>query len=123
VTELERAVRLANARLRAFKEVGVPLEGGWRIEGDNPRERTLILNLWCAPCSTPYFVRENPYPRSRVQCDDADEVGAFMALREGVVVKFFNCAHLRALLGPEPPEVAALVPLLLLENPGVGEGR
>jgi hypothetical protein len=114
VTELERAVRLANARCAAWRTHGVPLEGEFRAS----RGGAVAFSPRCTACEGGHREGNAIEPAGA-----AVPAGVLLlALWYRGVSRWVlgGCAHFGVLLGPEPPEVTALIPVLFLEDPGLG---
>jgi hypothetical protein len=106
------AVGLAyrNARLRAWRAYGVPIEGGWRSA---PRRRVVVASaeLRCAVCGErdDTFLTRNEEPAKYLVMlarSEADSLRWIVAER--------RCSHLAPLLGEDPPEIIGLTQLELL---------
>src|SRR5262245_44577585 len=97
VAELARR----NARLRAWRAHGAPVEGGWRIERWRDGARG-ALDLGCTTCGKRTVDQTSYHPVS-------------LPLIERSALRYLNCPHLAALLSEEdPPAVQALTQLELL---------
>lgn len=97
-----------NARLRAWRGQGMPLEGAWQ-QGSVPGELAHLV-LRCRRCALRYEIsyREVPWPAPLPQA---------LSRQEQVVIGCFRlsgCAHLSPLLDRDPPEVRAVWELELL---------
>jgi type II secretory pathway component PulM len=88
-----------NARLRAYRALGVPVDARWEIR-PRGRRSSAVLTLGCALCQAG-AMKEAWSP-------------AGMARAEGEALAFADCPHLAPLLQPDPPELAALLDLELL---------
>ena len=110
--ELEQVLRRRNARLKAFADLGVPVEGQWEI-----CTAFLLLakvTLRCVTCDRYKFT----YTTLR----EARECGLPVALSldekvcvEGLWRDYF-CPHLAPLLAPDPPELETLAALAFVEG-------
>lgn len=91
-----------NARLRAWREYGVPVEGGWKEVGSRSLVARLWLNVNCGACGAYYWER-------LMECS-----GGWRHEGPG---RANPCPHLAPLLGEDPPEVEQLTALELLAGP------
>jgi len=102
---LEGALLWRNARLRAWRALGVPAEGGWHMRGPDERhDRRAALRIGCSRCGkdegcVAYYEWE--LARSEVTL-------------VAYLVEECRCPHLSPLLGPEPPDLEAIAALELL---------
>ncbi len=99
-----------NARFRAWRAYGVPVEGGWsnvRIE-DGQQYASAGLQLGCGTCGR----------AARTVCGEEwyhkDPVDAEWVVLTGLDAGTPLCVHLAPLLEDDPPEVQALWELELL---------
>jgi hypothetical protein len=97
LSRLSREVLRQNARFRAWRALGVPVEGRWE-EG----ALTVILRLRCLSCS---FGIEKMFTRA---IGVARQVAAYRPL--------VCCDHLEPLRGEAPPALAAIEELELLSG-------
>jgi hypothetical protein len=118
MTTFELEVFRRNARLRAWRSLlGLPLEGGWRAyyrtTGTPPHWRA-DLDVRCSACP------DASHSSSRGESFLFLSAGSLAAglveaerdaWQEIAGEKVGSCPHLVPLLGPEPPEVAALAEL------------
>jgi hypothetical protein len=100
-----------NARLRAWRACGVPVEGGWR-PGDPQRDFARPrLTLRCGSCGGEPLTRgmgsRMPLATVLANLNDHERASVEEWLGRG-------CPHLAPLLGEDPPEVQALTTLELL---------
>ena len=93
-----------NARLRAFRAVGVPISGGWERAPEGYR-----IALFCDACG--YFASEKLWPRFRARLE----------WQESLMLRGLDpygmgpcCAHLGPLLDGDPAEVVEITALELL---------
>jgi hypothetical protein len=100
--DLHLELQKRNARLRAFRALGVPVEGGW--ERQDRRGETL-LEIRCSVCGGDWRGRYRARSRAQVLYDEKTTVRRIV--EDG-------CPHLAPLLQPDPPELAALLDLELL---------
>jgi hypothetical protein len=100
-----------NARLRAWRAYGVPVEGGWDVWLGTPR-----LQLRCAACD----MIANGLASMRAGAYGERQL---INLERKFVKRLINgakgysgplCPHLAPLLGADPPEVVAILELELL---------
>jgi ribosomal protein L34E len=91
-----------NARLRAWRGAGVPVEGHW--ERRSPGAFTLFLG--CAACGQRASRVERIRPLLLKRLPRV-EAAAVESLRR-------RCSHLAPILGADPPEVLAITELELL---------
>jgi hypothetical protein len=95
-----------NARLRAWRAYGIPVEGGWTLsEEDLPP----LLALSCRECGA--WLQTCPPRRTLRQTADIfrEESRAITGS-----LRSQGCPHLAPLLGADPPEVKAIAELELL---------
>jgi hypothetical protein len=99
-----------NARFRAYRAVGVPVEGGWeplKLLGHH------LLTVRCGDCGRgDWFAR--PPDATRHQIRRAEVIlidNLFDPRGDG---SYTGCSHLAPLLGVDPPEVLAILELELL---------
>jgi hypothetical protein len=95
-----------NARLRAFRALGVPIVGGWRYVGrmslrDDPFGREWAQ--WWARCGACASGERD------ILLSDPEALEIYEE-EQGVP----RCPHLAPLLQPDPPELAALLDLEIL---------
>jgi hypothetical protein len=96
--DLALEIHRRNARLRAWRAYGVPVEGGWEGTG---------LMLRCGVCLGPWRgVKLSGHVRTQHLA--WQEVQLVRAMRRR------DCPHLAPLLGDDPPEVTAIAELELL---------
>ncbi len=121
MTELERAVVRRNARLKAWAEYGVPVAAAWGYLSVARPGFRLAFEAYCRAegCGGCNSGTISEVPAQTVSLERRMELAERYFLRF-VLGPDQNCTHLAPLLGPEPPEVSALIPLLLLEDPGLG---
>jgi hypothetical protein len=118
MTSLELELLRRNARLRAWRAYGVPVEGGWQLDlpGTTPRALWCDLKLGCGVCNR------------RGQSQSVNALGrhaeglltALAAAERQALSRWWRsgwvavCSHLAPLLGVDPPEVLAILELELL---------
>jgi hypothetical protein len=107
MTPLEAAVRRRNARLQAWRDYGLPVEGGWTLEG----LLRLHLRLNCEVCDI--REREVTVHFPDFMTDNVSYIRFFFSRWEGVLSP--GCPHLAPLNGDDPEEVQALTACGLLE--------
>jgi hypothetical protein len=116
--DLHLELQKRNARLRAWKVLGVPVSGGWEVEhlvAVDPRTMRAVadstpvvtLRLRCGRCD-----RSTHFPHPP---DDL----SLLSLRRAEAARlesleWLGCTHLAPLLQPDPPELAALLDLEIL---------
>jgi hypothetical protein len=104
----ELALYHRNARLRAWRDYGVPVEARWA-----PRdEASATLHFSCARC----FLGEENVHSWRVLREDIPLEEALADWEKEALLRLARrgCSHLAVLLGPEPAEVRAIWELELL---------
>lgn len=105
MSDLSAEVLRRNARLRAFRSFGVPVEGGWQAHGYGA-----TLQILCSIC------------RKRITPTTLEDGRTPEVLRRILWVERFcllgSCSHLAPLAGEDPPDLAALIALELLAGPG-----
>jgi hypothetical protein len=112
VVAVEVALAQRNARLRAWREHGAPVAGGWRR--DRAGRGRLSLSLRCGACrlEVDLDLWESVYTHQPAALLRVE--ARALAHLEGV----YRCRHLSALLREDPPEVVALTKLELLAGDG-----
>src|ERR1043166_9298908 len=94
-----------NARLRAWRAVGVPVKGGWELKY-RPAGESLWLNLkigcstcddWASPSVGLYIAGGLGSVSARMKNAEINSIYK----SDGVAI----CPHLTPLLGEDPPEV------------------
>jgi hypothetical protein len=119
-TDLAVAIHARNARLRAWKGVGVPVEGGWELQHQvmvdmstmravSDSTPVVTLRLRCGRCD-----RSTHFPHPP---DDL----SLLSLRRAEAARlesleWLGCTHLRPLLFSDPPSVVALTALEMLST-------
>lgn len=106
------AVMVRNARFRAWKAYGIPVEGGWVMRGSGYGSGSQ-LTLTCGVCG----VRCERFSYTSAQEGLVyAEWSALLAPSRGIHLA--RCEHLQRLLdrGPDPPEVIALTELEMLST-------
>jgi hypothetical protein len=120
-----------NARLRAWRAVGVPVEGGWSEPVYTPADGGfygLFASIFCAIC-VPAGERFKAAPWLHVSASghvlrpvgyDLQPVRQALLNRERELLeaRLHACSHLAPLLGDDPPEVLAILELELLAGEG-----
>jgi hypothetical protein len=112
VKDYQLELQRRNARLRAFRAYGIPVEGGW--SGIRFSARCATCNQGVArdlPSARPFaYLKKLGIPPERLRTVEATEgeVIAELVLR--------GCPHLSPLLDPEPKEVLAIWELELLSG-------
>jgi hypothetical protein len=97
-----------NARIRAWRAQGVPVEGGWNLTGR-------ALNLHCAVCQAgESFVVHRLLIWNRLPERLAEVLVWAEQEATGRLTHKTGCNHLTSLLGEDPPEILALIELELL---------
>jgi hypothetical protein len=96
-----------NARLRAFRALGVPVEGGWQPAPDG----RLLLQLRCLTCGGPPHQTFTGLERFAVKARGPHGIEGQLIR---AIQRLTRCPHLAPLLQPDPPELAALLDLELL---------
>jgi hypothetical protein len=107
VTELERQLLYRNARFRAWRTHGAPVEGEWRKDW---REGYDLL-LRCSSCG--HALRADLKP-AQIRYEGLADA---MSRREAALLEMLpgrGCSHLAPLLDEDPQEVLALLELELL---------
>jgi hypothetical protein len=111
MADLQLELLRRNARLRAWRAVGVPVEGGWvhgagvyRYAGEHP---LVLLTLRCGSCGQ-YSARAAKAPTPFYAMPEA------LRRCESYHLQGYACPHLAPLLGDDPPEVLAILELELL---------
>jgi hypothetical protein len=99
-----------NARLRAWREYGVPVAGGWIICEREKRGRNhwIDLKIFCRTCDQ----RGAGYSINLEGLAWPELSAAIVAAERYEILQV--CTHLAPLLGAEPPEVVELTHLELL---------
>jgi hypothetical protein len=116
VNELQRALRLANARVAAWRLQGVPIKGEFTVSRSYPS--VVRFSPLCAACKKGYPEGDTADTAPE---DNSAEVLLLALWYRGVSRWVLSgCPHFGALLGPEPPEVTGLIKLLFLEDPSFG---
>lgn len=101
MADLAAELAYRNARLRAWKAHGVPVEGGWgEISFKSDGKVYALLILRCETCLA-------------IARGAATEV-RYLEVTAARVVGEIACSHLAPLIGADPPEVVALTKLELL---------
>jgi hypothetical protein len=97
--DLALALLRRNARLRAWRAYGVPVEGGWEEWSDGGVWDFRVRCLACGGTHTAGLIFE-----------------AVLAAEERAIKRHLlsGCPHLAPLLGDDPPEVTAIAELELL---------
>jgi hypothetical protein len=107
-----------NARLRAWRAYGVPIEGGWeplKFLGHH------VLTLRCGDCGRgDWFAR--PPDATRHQVRRAEVILLDKLSDPKGDGSYTGCPHLAPLLGDDPPEVQAIAELELLAGEGGHHG-
>jgi hypothetical protein len=112
MADLQLELLRRNARLRAWRAVGVPIEGGWALRGRSSFSWG-HLRLRCSACG-------------RSDNDGAAGSAGMVAHAERLAIRQMltpdlpnPCpGHLAPLLGEDPPEVLAILELELLAGEG-----
>jgi hypothetical protein len=94
--DLAAALAARNARFRAWRERGVPIEGEWAVD----KNGLAIAWLSCARC--PELVGNAAVTRGASQ----------LAFREKQIIQLLlddGCPHLAPLLDKDPPEIRAQI--------------
>jgi hypothetical protein len=109
MTDPAALIAYRNARLRAWRAYGVPVEGEWRFVAGRPYFG--VLDLGCAVC-----LSDARNYASAAGAKSRAEIAARLANAERELFAFRQllCAHLTPLLGADPPEVLELTKLELL---------
>jgi hypothetical protein len=113
--ELAREVLRRNARLRAWRAVGVPVEGGWVIKGKsrfNDRTYWIDLKLGCSACNG-----WTPGASLNVAVEAGPLLDRMVHAEKAQIWRWPDrpvCSHLAPLLGDDSPEVLAIAELELL---------
>jgi hypothetical protein len=112
--DLELELLRRNARFRAWRAYGVPVEVRWEVAPERWRPpRTLLLHIACtAGCRLPrypYAVYSLGWVYSGAD-SFAQTERSVLSARQGD--RF--CPHIAPLFGEDPPEVQALIELELL---------
>jgi hypothetical protein len=110
MAELDAALALRNARLRAWYTHGVSVEGGWRWEAradEVPRRLGFVVR--CQNCGQTGSASLRAYRLRR-----ASARGLVLRERAALARLLTACSYLHPLLGPEPPELRELLGLELL---------
>jgi hypothetical protein len=121
VSVIEREVKRRNALFRAWVAHGVQVNGRWEVLVDGMTGRVgfrLTLGCALAECHGSKYT----WGGDRWGWTDPAALASFEAeklRRSSTREHIGGCPHLAPLLQPPPPEVEALVPLMLLENPGL----
>jgi hypothetical protein len=106
--DLHLEISRRNARLRAWRANGVPVEGGWALQGGAAR-----LTLRCGACG----ITTGPSSHGK-SCTPPPPPGASsLARRERFELRHLEaigCSHLSPLAGSDPPAVIAVYELELL---------
>jgi hypothetical protein len=110
VADLALELARRNARLRAWRGMGVPVRGGWNHSLFVPRQAFLAAGCESCDANVGGNVHAGErwtagYTRGRLKAVERRE---FDRLRR------LGCPHLAPLLLPDPPELAALYELELL---------
>jgi hypothetical protein len=122
MADLDLELQKRNARFRAWKALGVPLDGGWKEEhlvSVDPRTMravsdstpTATLKIGCTLCDSPTY---RGYGPGSLEVSASLDIPTELAEQELVAVARLACHHLDPLLQPDPPELAALYELELL---------
>jgi hypothetical protein len=119
MSPLERAIVLRNARLRAWRDFGVPVLGEWRKDGG-----AVALRVACEACGRGTIGRQS---LSRLAGGDSspswyrvlaeEEQDAFRCAPFPAPRLNNCCPHLFPMCDHDPPDFAAFVALALLEAP------
>jgi hypothetical protein len=98
-----------NARFRAWRAYGVPVEGEWRLVTGRPYFG--VLDLGCAVCLSD----ARNYAPAGGAPGRAELIARLVnAERELFAFRQLLCSHLTPLLGADPPEVQEITRLELL---------
>jgi hypothetical protein len=111
MTPLEAETLRRNARLRAWRDYGLPVEGGWTMEKgwyDQPERHSARLLLRCTACPSVEY--------GTWLCFSEDSTDLDISLTYYEHLHTPPCSHLEPLLEPhDPEEVQALTACALLE--------
>lgn len=118
MADLHLEIARRNARFRAWKAHGVPVEGAWRLEPMPPSFTIAKLKVGCSLCGHPHHGSFGPgTPEIWAMTEIADG----LAEQERLAIQMrpdcaeaAECDHLDALLEDDPPEVRATTELELL---------
>jgi hypothetical protein len=118
MSALELEIMRRNARLRAWRGCGFPVEGEWRLY---PGPQAYLV-LGCAVCS---YARVRAWPGGEFRAASDGGVGRMNLSAESLseneqsalrVVLSYACPHLAPMLSPAPPEVEAAAELEVLSG-------
>jgi hypothetical protein len=125
VVDLELEIARRNARLRAFRGLGVPVEGGW----ERSEYGLYYVTLRCLLCQGPAKTEQLQSSVALVMGRGLDRPNWIGAAREAELnAAFATCLgvrwkqHLDRLWEEDPPGLAALYELELLAGEGGHHG-
>src|SRR6185295_17272456 len=97
--DLDRLLLHRNARLRAWKVLGVPIRAQWsRIENNEAR-----LGWCCSVCG-----KEDHVDAFAFHLTETALLAGMLAEYEKHEIRAWGCTHLQPLLGEDPPDLQAV---------------
>jgi hypothetical protein len=120
MSPLERAIAQRNARLRAWRDFGVPVRGGWRSLTMSARSAGVEFAVECEVCGWregEFRIVDHGPEWTAVLTEQEQDV--LSGAHAGAVHQYpaHCCGHLEPMRGPDPENFAAFVALALLEAP------